>query len=144
LEQLRHRIQGRGDCRTPFGNIFDKEIAEIAERVVAGSFQVNEFADIFARSANTISGFELGQTRDRQFDGLAELGEILSKALNQPVGAPWKMRNGYALCTGIDGAEIDIRWGHLKKGASMGHEDLVIIGSAPDASDPGPFESIHD
>jgi len=33
-----------------------------------------------------------GQTRDRQLDGLADLGAALSTVL-------WKMRNGYALCT---------------------------------------------
>jgi hypothetical protein len=45
-----------------------------------------------------------GQTKDRQFDGLADLGEALGEALNQPVAALWKMRNGYALCTraGLD------------------------------------------
>jgi hypothetical protein len=45
-----------------------------------------------------------GQTRDRQIDGLVELGATLSKALGRPVGALWAMRNGYALCTraGLD------------------------------------------
>src|ERR1700676_1823157 len=38
-----------------------------------------------------------GQTADRQLDGLADLGEALSEALKQPVGALWEMRNGYAL-----------------------------------------------
>jgi hypothetical protein len=35
----------------------------------------------------------------RQFDGLADIGETLSRALNQPVEALWRMQNGYALCT---------------------------------------------
>jgi hypothetical protein len=45
-----------------------------------------------------------GQTADRQLDGLAELGEALSLALDRPVGALWDMRNGYALCSraGLD------------------------------------------
>jgi hypothetical protein len=45
-----------------------------------------------------------GQTTERQLDGLADLGETLSRALNQPVKALWKMQNGYALCTraGLD------------------------------------------
>ena len=45
-----------------------------------------------------------GQTADRQLDGLADLGEALSKALKQPVGSLWEMRNGYALCSspGLD------------------------------------------
>lgn len=40
-----------------------------------------------------------GQTIERQLDGLADLGETLSGALNQPVKALWRMQNGYALCT---------------------------------------------
>jgi len=40
-----------------------------------------------------------GQTRDRQVDGLADLGAALSTVLGQPVDALWKMRNGYALCS---------------------------------------------
>ena len=45
-----------------------------------------------------------GQTKNRQFDGLADLGNALSSALGQPVQALWKMQNGYALCTpaGLD------------------------------------------
>lgn len=42
-----------------------------------------------------------GQTIDRQFDGLAELGNALSHALKQPISALWKMQNGYALCTRV-------------------------------------------
>ena len=40
-----------------------------------------------------------GQTTERQFDGLADLGEVLSMALKQPVKTLWEMKNGYALCT---------------------------------------------
>jgi hypothetical protein len=40
-----------------------------------------------------------GQTRERQLDGLANIGEALSKNLSQPIEALWSMRNGYALCT---------------------------------------------
>jgi len=40
-----------------------------------------------------------GQTKERQLDGLADLGEALSKRLGQPIEALWSMRNGYALCT---------------------------------------------
>ena len=49
-------------------------------------------------------GGSYGQTTERQFDGLADLGEALSGALNQPVNALWRMQNGYALCTraGLD------------------------------------------
>jgi hypothetical protein len=49
-------------------------------------------------------GGSYGQTVDRQFDGLADLGDVLSRALKQPVETLWKMQNGYALCThfGLD------------------------------------------
>jgi hypothetical protein len=49
-------------------------------------------------------GGSRGQTAKRQFDGLADLGEALSKTMNQPVEDLWKMQNGYALCTraGLD------------------------------------------
>ena len=40
-----------------------------------------------------------GQAEDRQLDGLADLGEALSKALNEPIESLWKMQNGYALCS---------------------------------------------
>jgi hypothetical protein len=40
----------------------------------------------------------VGQTADRQIDGLAVLGEALSRGLGKPVDALWRMRNGYALC----------------------------------------------
>jgi hypothetical protein len=43
---------------------------------------------------------------------LADLGKVLSSALNQPVGTLWKMRNGYALCTG---AGLDAISGHLAR-----------------------------
>lgn len=45
-----------------------------------------------------------GQTRMRQLDGLADLGNALSQALDQPVKALWRMQNGYALCSrgGLD------------------------------------------
>src|SRR5437763_11859741 len=44
-------------------------------------------------------GSDHGQTAGRQLDGLAELGQALSAALNTPTSALWKMQNGYALCT---------------------------------------------
>lgn len=45
-----------------------------------------------------------GQTRDRQFDGLADIGLALCSKLNLPLEALWTMRNGYAMCTrkGLD------------------------------------------
>jgi hypothetical protein len=44
-------------------------------------------------------GDQLGQSRDRQLDGLADLGEALSLRLATSVPELWKMRNGYALAT---------------------------------------------
>jgi hypothetical protein len=52
-----------------------------------------------------------GQTAESQFDGLADLGEALSEALNQPVEALWDMQNGYALCTR---AGLDVIAEHLR------------------------------
>jgi hypothetical protein len=45
-----------------------------------------------------------GQTRDRQLDGLAHVGEALSRAIHRPTADLWSMQNGYALCTrdGLD------------------------------------------
>jgi hypothetical protein len=42
---------------------------------------------------------QIGQTRDRQLDGLTDVGTALSAALDRPVAELWAMRNGYALCT---------------------------------------------
>lgn len=49
-------------------------------------------------------GVGVGQTRDRQLDGLADLGAELSMGLRMPVETLWTMRNGYALFTqaGLD------------------------------------------
>lgn len=44
-------------------------------------------------------GDGIGQTGQRQLDGLADLGAALSQTLAMPVAALWTMRNGYALCT---------------------------------------------
>jgi hypothetical protein len=56
-------------------------------------------------------GGALGQTAERQLDGLAELGAVLSSALNQPVEALWTMQNGYAQCTraGLDAITKHLR-----------------------------------
>ena len=44
-------------------------------------------------------GEHVGQTRDRQLDGLADMGVELAAVLGVPVSSLWTMRNGYALCT---------------------------------------------
>jgi hypothetical protein len=43
-------------------------------------------------------GTGYGQTAERQFDGLADIGVALSSALHRPIETLWKMQNGYALC----------------------------------------------
>lgn len=55
-------------------------------------------ATIYRNYLVPISG-ERGQTRQRQLDALAPLGDALSTALRRPVHSLWTMRNGYALCT---------------------------------------------
>jgi hypothetical protein len=80
-----------------------------------------------------------GQTAERQFDGLADLGEALSEALNKPVEALWKMQNGYALCSraGLDAItnylrklqpeQVDILRGKLCIGV---HRDVEVTDAA--------------
>ncbi len=41
----------------------------------------------------------VGQTSERQLNGLADMGKALSDHLKQPVQSLWTMRNGYAMCT---------------------------------------------
>jgi hypothetical protein len=55
-------------------------------------------ATIYRNYCAPVSGSR-GQTKSRQFDGLADLGNKLSSALGQPVQTLWTMQNGYALCT---------------------------------------------
>jgi hypothetical protein len=50
---------------------------------------------------------QVGQTRHRQLDGLADMGAALSGALGVTVPALWEMRNGYALCAPDGLAAID-------------------------------------
>jgi len=52
-------------------------------------------------------GHALGQTRDRQLDGLADVGTMLAGMLGRPVGSLWLMKNGYALCYAEGLAAID-------------------------------------
>ncbi|MCA1398405.1 MULTISPECIES: hypothetical protein [unclassified Bradyrhizobium] len=49
-------------------------------------------------------GDQIGQTVQRQLDGLADVGAELSAQLVRPVTDLWEWRNGYALCTrqGLD------------------------------------------
>lgn len=80
-----------------------------------------------------------GQTAERQFDGLADLGEALAAALKQPIETLWEMQNGYAQCTraGLDaiadhlGAlqpeQVDVLRGKLCIGI---HRDVEVTDAA--------------
>lgn len=71
---------------------------------------------------------EVGQTRDRQLNGLADMGLALSSQLGLPLQSLWTMRNGYAMCTregleaisahlsGLDREQIDVIRGMLRIG----------------------------
>lgn len=63
----------------------------------------------------------VGQTRERQIDTLASLGEALAAHLGRPVSSLWRMRNGYALCT-PDGLEAVCRY---LQGADEDERDLL-------------------
>lgn len=85
-----------------------------------------------------------GQTAARQLDGLADLGAALATAVDLPVDALWRMRNGYALCTGpgldavarhLDRVGLDER-DRLRARLRIGlHRDVEVTdvagGSAP-------------
>ena len=64
---------------------------------------------------------EIGQTADRQLDGLVELGDALAQRLNTDRAALWKMRNGYALPTREGLAAIAK---HLSAADKSGLDDL--------------------
>lgn len=66
-------------------------------------------------------GDATGQTRARQLDGLAELGQALGEALARPVRELWEMRNGYALCT-PGGLEVIGR--HLAQADEAARDEL--------------------
>jgi hypothetical protein len=66
-------------------------------------------------------GDESGQTRDRQINTLASVGETLSATLGRPVSDLWTMRNGYALCT-RDGLKAVTRL--LDNGTDVDRDEL--------------------
>ena len=51
------------------------------------------------RNYFALVGDQIGQTADRQIDGLAGVGEALSGLTGLDVSRLWTMSNGYALCT---------------------------------------------
>jgi hypothetical protein len=56
-------------------------------------------------------GDQIGQTAERQLDGLADIGAELSIRLGCPVADLWEWRNGYALCPSQG---LDLIAGHLR------------------------------
>ncbi len=91
-------------------------------------------ATIFRNYFAPVDG-QIGQTKERQLDGLADLGAMLSAQWGLPVSSLWAMRNGYALCTGAglkaiadhldaaDEAEVDALRGALRIGL---HWDVEV------------------
>lgn len=88
----------------------------------------------------------VGQTSDRQIDGLADLGRELAQRLNLGIDELWRMQNGYALPTAsglkalssffesLDDDERDALRGLLRVGL---HEDVEVT----DGPLPGPTVS---
>lgn len=76
----------------------------------------------------------VGQTKQRQLDGLADIGAALSLALDRPAESLWSMCNGYALCTedglaaigdylrGLEPAALDALRARLRIGLHWGVE----------------------
>lgn len=88
-----------------------------------------------------------GQTAERQLDGLADVGEALARALDQPAEDLWDMRNGYALCSraGLDsittylGALLPEELYRLRGKLCIGIHQDVEVTDAP--SEPRPLVS---
>jgi len=83
-------------------------------------------------------GGGIGQTADRQIDGLAAVGEALSRLTSRPVAELWRMRNGYALC-GPEGLEaISAALGKLGQAETDAlRENLAItVHSGVEVTDP--------
>jgi hypothetical protein len=88
-------------------------------------------------------GDRIGQTRDRQLDGLAAIGTVLGASLARPVGDLWTMRNGYALCS-RDGLEAISA--HLSALDDDGIDDLrgrlsIAIQQGVEVTEPGAPEA---
>lgn len=66
--------------------------------IAAGAATIfrNHFAPVDARGTTEGEPLQFGQSRHRQLDGLADLGEALGHRPDRPL---WAWRNGYALCS---------------------------------------------
>jgi hypothetical protein len=95
----------------------------------AGTIYRNYFAPV---------GGQIGQTRDRQLDGLVDLSAALSQTTGLPPPILWKMTNGYALCSeqgleaisghlnSLGDPELDELRGKLRIGV---HQDVEVTES---------------
>ena len=72
-------------------------------------------------------GGQVGQTRDRQFDGLAEVGAALGASMGCDASSLWDMQNGYALCSREQIAALDAHLSDLDDAALDAlHARLVV------------------
>lgn len=85
----------------------------------AGTIYRNYFAPV---------GDRHGQTRDRQLNGLSDIGVALGNAIGQPTSALWAMRNGYALCSEEGLAAITSHLGTLNPAEVDALRSLLRIG----------------
>jgi hypothetical protein len=83
-------------------------------------------------------GDQIGQTRDRQLDGLASLGASLAAATGLTLDALWQMRNGYALCTGKGLDAITMHLAALDDSARDSLRGQLCIGLHHDVEVTGP------
>lgn len=67
-------------------------------------------------------GDQIGQTAQRQLDGLADVGAELSAVLGRPVGDLWEWRNGYVL---PGRASLDLIAAHLRAIGPEGADALA-------------------
>ena len=91
----------------------------------AGTIYRNYFAPV---------GGGLGQTRHRQIDALAPLGEALAIRLGRPMQSLWTMLNGYALCT-QDGLSAICRYLRQADKEELDHlRGLLAVGEHRDVA----------
>ena len=73
-------------------------------------------------------GDKIGQTADRQLDGLADLGAALGHDMGFEKGSLWRMRNGYALPDSGMLARIEAHLNHLDDGERDQLRGLLRVG----------------
>lgn len=73
-------------------------------------------------------GDTIGQTAERQLDGLADLGAALSKAFGLKTGSLWRMRNGYALPDPLTLARIEAHLSSLTEVERDSLRGLLRVG----------------